>query len=117
MHKQISSKKNKSNMSKIFITSDNNASFPIIVLVMFRVFNRKRRWHLKLCYLAILLFVILPLKFQIKDGIPFNFTSLQKYSTNECLNLETITSGHYIQDITLHQNLVFLAVTNLKYKD
>ena len=88
-----------------------------MVLLIFRVFNRKRREHLKLCYLAIFLIVILLLKFQIKDEFPFNFTSLKKCSTNEFFNLETITSCHYIQHITLHQNLVCLAVTNLKYKD
>ena len=110
-------RKNKSNMSKISITSDNNAFFLVIVLVIFRVSNRKRREHLKLCYLAIFLIIILLLRFQIKDGFPFNFTSLQKCSTNECFNLETITSCHYIQYITLHKNLVCLVITNLKYKD
>ena len=104
-------------MSKISTTSDNNTFFLVIVLVTFRYFNRKRKEHLKLCYLAIFLIAIILLKFQIKDGIPFNFTSLQKCSTNEFFNLETITSCHYIQHITLHQNLVCLAVTNLKYKD
>ena len=57
------------------------------------------------------------LKFQIKDRFTFNFTSLQKCSTNEFFNLETITLCHYIQHITLHQNLVCLAITNIKYKD
>ena len=57
------------------------------------------------------------LKFQIKDRFTFNFTSLQKCSTNEFFNLETITLCYYIQHITLHQNLVCLAITNLKYKD
>ena len=104
-------------MSKISITSDNNAFFLVIVLVIFRVFNRKRREHLKLCHLAIFLIVTLLLKFQIKDGFPFNFTSLQKCSTNEFFNLETTTSCHYIQHMTLHKNLVCLAITNLKYKD
>ena len=78
-------------MSKISIISDNNAFFLVKVLVIFRVFNRKRRKHLKLRYLAIFLIVILLLKFQIKGGFPFNFTSLQKCSTNEFFNLETIT--------------------------
>ena len=63
------------------------------------------------------LIVIFPLKFQIKVRFPFNFTSLQKCSTNEFFNLETITSCYYIQHITLHKNLVCLAITNLKYKD
>ena len=63
------------------------------------------------------LIVIFLLKLQIKDGFPSNFTSLQKCSTNEFFNLETITSCHYIQHITMHKNLVCLAITNLKYKD
>ena len=88
-----------------------------MVLLIFRVFNRKRREHLKLCYLAIFLIVILLLKIQIEDGFPFNFTSLQKCSTNEFFNLETITWCHYIQHITLDQNLACLAITNLKHKD
>ena len=88
-------RKNKSNMSKIFITLDNNAFFLVIILLIFRIFNRKRREHLKLCYLAILI-VILLLKFQIKDAFPFNFTSLQKCLTNEFFILETIPSCHYI---------------------
>ena len=103
-------------MSKISITSDNNTFFLGIVLLIFRVFNRKWREHLKLYYLAIFLIVILLLKFEIQDGFPFIFTSLQKCSTNELFNLETITSGHYIQHIILHQNLVCVAITNLKYK-
>ena len=61
--------------------------------------------------------MIYPLKFQINDGLPFNFTSLQKCSTNEFFNLETTTSCHYIQHMTLHKNLVCLAITKLKYKD
>ena len=61
--------------------------------------------------------MIYPLKFQIKDGFPFNFISLQKCSANEFFNLETMTSCHYIQHMTLHKNLVCLAITNLKYKD
>ena len=61
--------------------------------------------------------MVLLLKFRIKDGFPFNVTSLQEYSTNDFLNLEIITSCHYIQHITLHQSLVHLAITSLKYKD
>ena len=61
--------------------------------------------------------MILLLKGQSKDGFPFNFTSLQKCSTNEFFNLETIKPCHYIQHVTLHQNLVCLAITNAKYKD
>ena len=100
--------KNKSNMSKISITLDNNAFFLVIILVIFRVFKRKERDHLKLSYLAIFLIVILLLKFKIEDGFPFSFTSLQKCSTNEFFNLETITSHRYVQHITLHQYLVWL---------
>ena len=109
--------KHKSNMSKISITLDNNAFFLVKVLAIFRVFMRKQRDHLKLGYLAIFLIVILLLKFKTEDGFPFSFTSLQNCSTNEFFNVETITSHHYVQNITLHQNLVCLAITNLKYKD
>ena len=104
-------------MSKISIASDNNAFFLVIFFVIFRVFNRKRRKYLKLCYLAMFLIVIFLLKLQIKDGLPSNFTSLQKCSTNEFFNLETITSCHYIQHIILHRNLVCLAITNVKYRN
>ena len=110
-------RKNKSNMSKISIASDNNAFFLVIFFVIFRVFNRKRRKYLKLCYLAVFLIVIFLLKLQIKDGLPSNFTSLQKCPTNEFFNLETITSCHYIHHIILHRNLVCLAITNLKYRN
>ena len=110
-------RKNKSNMSKNSIASDNNAFFLVIFFAIFRVFNRKRRKYLKLCYLAMFLIVIFPLKLQIKDGLPYNFTSLQKCSTNEFFNLETITSCHYIQHIILRRNLVCLAMTNLKYRN
>ena len=65
-------------MSKISITLDNNALFLVLVLVIFRIFNRKRRDHLKLSYLALFLIVILLLKFQIKDELPFNFPFLKK---------------------------------------
>ena len=81
-------------MLKISIASDNNTFFLVITFVIFRVFNRKRREYLKLCYLAIFLIVIYPLHFQIKDGSPFNFTPLQKCSTNEFFNLDTMTSCH-----------------------
>ena len=57
------------------------------------------------------------LKFKTKDGFPFNFTFLQKYSENIFFNLETITSCHYIQNIILHKTLVCLTVTDLKFKD
>ena len=99
-------------MSKISVTSDNNVFFLVTIFVIFRVFNRKRREHRKLCYLVIFLVVILLLKFQIKDGLPASFTSLQKCSTNDFFNLGTITSCHYIQHITVF----FFTITNLKYK-
>ena len=110
-------RKNKSNMSKISIPSDNNAFFLVIFFVIFRVFNRKRRKYLKLCYLAMFLIVIFLLKLQIKDGLPSNFTSLQKCSTNEFFNLKTIASCHYIQHIILNRNLVCLVIKNLKYRN
>ena len=71
----------------------------------------------KVGYLAMFLIVIFLLKLQIKDGLPPNFTSLQKCSTNEFFNLEIITSCHYIQHITLHRNLVCLAISNVKYRN
>ena len=110
-------RKNTSNMSIISIASDNHAFFLVIFFIIFRVFNRKQRKYLKLCYLAMFLIVIFLLKLQIKDGLPSNFTSLQKCSTNEFFNLETITSCHYIQHIILHRDLVCLAITNLKYRN
>ena len=110
-------RKNKSTMSKNSMASDNNAFFLVIFFVIFRVFNRKRRKYLKLCYLAMFLIVIFLLKLQIKYGLPSNFTSLQKFSTNEFFNLETVTSCHYIQHIILHRNFVCLAITNLKYRN
>ena len=110
-------RKNKSNMSKNSIASDNSAFFLVIFFALFRFFNRKRRKYLKLCYLAMFLIVIFLLKLQIKNEIPSNFTPLQKCSTNEFFNLETITSCHYIQHIILHRNLVCLAISNLKYRN
>ena len=103
-------------MSKISITSDNNAFF-LVIFFCYRVFNRKRRNYLKLCYLAMFLIVIFLLRLQIKGGFLSNLTSLQKCSTNEFFDLETIISCHYIQHITLHRNLVCLAITNLKYRN
>ena len=63
------------------------------------------------------LIAIFLLKLQIKDGFPSNFTSLQKCLTDEFFNLETITSCRFIQHIILHRNLVYLAITNLKYRN
>ena len=110
-------RKNKSNMFKISITSDNNAFFLVIILVIFRVFSRKRREHLKLCYLADFLLAIFLSKFQIKYGFLFNFNFLQKCPTNEFFNLETITPCHCIHHTTLHKDWSCLAITNLKCKD
>ena len=72
-------RKSKFIMQKISITLDNSTSFLVIIFVIFRVF----REYLKLYYLAIFLTAIFPLKFQIKEGFRFNFTSLQKCSTND----------------------------------
>ena len=88
--------------------------FAVIIFAMSRFFKRKQREYLKLCYLAIFLLVVFLLKLQIKNGFPFNFTSLQKSSTNEFFNLETMTISHYIQHITLHKKLACLTITNLK---
>ena len=45
------------------------------------------------------------------------FFTLTKCPKNDFFNLETLTSCRHIQYITLHKNVVFLAVTNLKCKD
>ena len=71
----------------------------------------------KVGYLAMFLIVIFLLKLQIKDGLPPNFTSLQKCLTNEFFNLEITTSCHYIQHIILHRNLICLAISNVKYRN
>ena len=68
---------------------------------------------LLLCFLV----SIVSLKFQINDGFHFNFSFLQKCQKNDFFNLEVLTSCRHIQHITLHKNFVFLAVTNLKYKN
>ena len=47
----------------------------------------------------------------------FQFFTLTKCPKNDFFNLETLTSCRHIQHITLHKNFVFLAVTNLKYKN
>ena len=105
-------RKSKSNMFKISITSDNNAFFLVIILVRF--FNRKRRDHLKLCYLAVFLIVIFLLKFQIKDEFLFIFFFAFFYKNvrqNEFFNLVIITSCHYFQHIKMHKNLVCLVIS------
>ena len=105
----------KSSTSKLSITSDNNAFFLVIFFIIFRVFNRKHKEYLKICYVPIFLIVIFLLKFHIKDGFSFNFISLQKRLTNEFLNLETIKSYYVIQHVTLHENLVCLAIIQILY--
>ena len=105
----------KSSTSKLSITSDNNAFFLVIFFIIFRVFNRKQKEYLKICYFPIFLIVIFLLKFHIKDGFSFNFISLQKRLTNEFLNLETIKSYYVIQHVTLHENLVCLAIIQILY--
>ena len=105
----------KSSTSKLSITSDNNAFFLEIFFIIFRVFDRKQKEYLKICYFPIFLIVIFLLKFHIKDGFSFNFISLQKRLTNEFLNLETIKSYYVIQHVTLHENLVCLAIIQILY--
>ena len=105
----------KSSTSKLSITSDNNAFFLVIFFIIFRVFNRKQKEYLKICYFPIFIIVIFLLKFHIKDGFSFNFISLQKRLTNEFLNLETIKSYYVIQHVTLHENLVCLAIIQILY--
>ena len=67
--------------------------------------------------MAVFWFSIVSLKFQINDGFHFNFSLLQKCSKNDFFNLETLTSYHHIQHITLHKKFVFLAVTNQRCKN
>ena len=52
-------------------------------------------------------FSIVSLKFQISDGSHFNLSLLQKCPKNDFFNLETLTSCHHIQHITLHKKIVF----------
>ena len=108
---------NKFKVYKIFITSENNSVFLVIVFIIFRSFSRKQNKCLRLCYFSVFWFSIVFLKFQINDGFHFNFSLLQKCPKNDFFNLETLTSCRHIQHITLHKNFVFLAVTNLKHKN
>ena len=48
------------------------------------------------------------LLFQTNDGFHFNFSMI-------FFNLETMTSCHHIQNITLNKNPIFF--TNLKYEN
>ena len=61
--------------------------------------------------------MIVSLKSQINDGFHFIFSLLQKCLKNDFFNLETLTSCHHNQHITLHKIFVFLTVTNLKCKN
>ena len=108
---------NKFKVYKIFITSENNSVFLIIIFVVFTFFSRKQNKCLRLCYFSAFWFSLVFLKFQINDGFYFNFSLLQNCPKNHFFSLETLTSCHHIQHITLHKNFVFLAVTNLKCKN
>ena len=108
---------NKFKVYKIFITSENNSVFLIIIFIIFRFFSRKLNKCLRLCYFSVFWFSIVSLKFQINDGFYFNFSFSQKCPKNDFFYLEVFTSCRHIQHITLHKNFVFLAVTNLKHKN
>ena len=99
-------------MPRISITSDSNTFFLIIIFVIFRTFNRKRREYLRLCYLATFLIMIFPLKFQIEHGFISILLLYKNVPQLIFFILETITLCHYIQHITMHKNLVCLANTN-----
>ena len=98
---------NKFNVHKIFITSENNSVFLIIIFIIFRFFSRKLNKCLRLCYFSVFWFLIVSLKFQINDGFHFNFSFLQKYPKNDFFNLEVLTSCRHIEHITLDKNFVF----------
>ena len=106
---------NKFKIYKISITSVNNSVFLIRIFIVFRFFSRKQNKCLRFCYFVVFRFSIGSLKFQINDGFNFNFSLLQKCPKNDFFNFKFLTSCHHIQHITLHKNLVFLAVTNLKF--
>ena len=108
---------NKFKVCKMFITWENNSVFLIIIFIIFRYFSRKQNKCLRLCYFSVFWFSRVSLKFQINDGFHFNFSLLQKCPKNDFFNLENLISCRHIQHITLHKNFVFLAVTNLKYKN
>ena len=107
---------NKSKEYNIFIKLENNSVFLIITFIIFRSFSRKQNKCLRLCYFSVFWFSIVCLKFQINNGFHFNFLLLQKCLKNDFFNLETLTSCHHIQHITLHK-FFFLALTTLKYKN
>ena len=108
---------NKFKVYKIFITSQNNSFFLIIIFIIFKFFSRKLNKCLSLCYFSVSWFSIVSLKFQINNGIHFNFSLLQKSPKNDFFNLAVLTSCGHIQHMTLHKNFAFLALANLKYKN
>ena len=71
-------------------------------LLYLEFFNKAKKVP-KVMLFGCFLIVIFLSKLQIKNGLPSNFTSLQKCSANEFFNLETITSCHYIQHTKLHR--------------
>ena len=66
---------NKFKVYKVFITSENNSVFLVIIFITFRSFRRKQNKCLRLCYFSVFWFSIVSLKFQIYDGFHFNFHS------------------------------------------
>ena len=108
---------NKFIIHKIFITPENNSVFRMTSSLS-RFFSRRQIECLKLLYLTVSWFSLFPWKFQINNDFYFNFSNLQKYLKMFFFSsLETTTSYYHIQNITLQENLVFLAVSNLKYKN
>ena len=107
-------------MSKISIALDNNSFFLVIFFVIFRVYIYKKVPKVMLfgyvsnCDISFKTSNYRWASFQFGFQWASNFTSLQKCSTNEFFNLESIISCHSIQHIILHRNLVCLAITNLK---
>ena len=67
---------NKFKVYKIFITSENNFCFSLVIFI-FRFFSRKQNKCLRVCYFAVFWFLIVSLKFQINDGFHFNLSLLQ----------------------------------------
>ena len=87
---------NKFKVHKIFITSENNSVFLVIIFIIFRSFSRKLNKCLRLCYFSVFWFLKLSLKFQINDGFHFNFLFLQKCPNNDFSDLEVLTSCRHI---------------------
>ena len=81
----LSQQENKFKVYKTFIT------FKVYITFFdFSFFSRKQTKYQRLCYLSLIWFSIVSLKFQIKDGSHFNFLLLQKYPKNDYFNLETL---------------------------